>query len=106
MAGTWTVPATVVEVVDGVTVTLELALGWDVWTRRTCRLIGCVAPDPGTDEGAAAVRRLKGFLGSVDASALVFVSHDYGPDGIAAGRLFGSTGQGTMIDISAEMMPQ
>jgi hypothetical protein len=106
VAGTWTVPATVVMVMDSTTLLLDLSLGWNIWVQRKCRLIGCVAPDPSTDEGLAAIRRLMDLLDRVIGEPLVFVSLEYDRDSGAVGQLLGSTAQGTMIDISAEMMPQ
>lgn len=51
---TWTVPATVLRVVDGDTVRLELDLGWHITLVANCRVIGINAPELSTLEGQAA----------------------------------------------------
>ena len=42
---TWTVPATVVRVVDGDTVRLKLDLGWHLELATNCRILGIDAPE-------------------------------------------------------------
>lgn len=54
MATKWSVPATVVEVVDGDTIRLDLDLGWHMTYRCRCRLVGINAPEMATPEGVAA----------------------------------------------------
>lgn len=50
----WTVPATVVRVVDGDTVRLLLSLGWHTYREENCRILGVNAPETSTREGRAA----------------------------------------------------
>lgn len=51
---TWTVPATVLRVVDGDTVRLLLQLGWHLTFEANVRVIGVNAPELGTEEGKQA----------------------------------------------------
>lgn len=53
---TWTYPATVLKVVDGDTVTLQLDLGLHIWRTENCRIAGIDAPELNTAEGQAAKR--------------------------------------------------
>jgi micrococcal nuclease len=54
MAHTWTVPATVIRVVDGDTVRLELDLGWHTYRIENCRIAGIDAPEVSTAAGKLA----------------------------------------------------
>ena len=52
---TWTVPATVVRVIDADTVIVDLDLGWRVFRNgERIRVAGIDAPERGTPEGTAA----------------------------------------------------
>jgi micrococcal nuclease len=51
---TWTVPATVVRVVDGDTLDCNLDLGWHITYRAKVRLAGVNAPEMNTEAGRAA----------------------------------------------------
>lgn len=54
---TWTVPATVVRVIDADTVVVDLDLGWRVYRNREhIRVAGINAPERGTTEGQAATQ--------------------------------------------------
>lgn len=53
---TWTVPATVLRVVDGDTVRLLLDLGWHITLEANARILGINAPELNTPEGQAAKR--------------------------------------------------
>jgi endonuclease YncB( thermonuclease family) len=73
---TWTVPAVVFEVIDGDSVRLELDLGWRVYRRDPCRLVGINAPElHGADRllGLAARDALAGLLPVGE--RVTFVSH-------------------------------
>ncbi len=48
------VPATVVRVIDGDTIVLDLDLGWHITRRESCRIRGVNAPERGTPEGRVA----------------------------------------------------
>ncbi len=50
------VPATVVRVIDGDTIVLDLDLGWHITRREACRIEGVDAPEMDTAEGRAAKR--------------------------------------------------
>ena len=50
----WTVPATVVRVVDADTIRLKLDLGWGISSEQNCRIIGVNAPELSTAAGQAA----------------------------------------------------
>lgn len=54
MAQSFSYPATVVEVVDGDTIKLDLDLGFHISYRSRCRIKGINAPEMGTPEGVAA----------------------------------------------------
>lgn len=70
---TWTVPATVVRIVDGDTLILDLDLGWDIHRPlERCRLARCNAPEMSTPEGVAARDYVVGLLPI--GTAVTFVS--------------------------------
>lgn len=50
----WTVPATVLRVVDGDTISVELDLGWHLSLTTKVRVAGVNAPEIGTSEGVLA----------------------------------------------------
>lgn len=50
----WTVPATILRVVDGDTLEVLLDLGWRITLKTKVRLAGCNAPEMSTAEGVAA----------------------------------------------------
>jgi endonuclease YncB( thermonuclease family) len=52
----WTVPATVLRVVDADTLWLRLDLGWRIYRDENCRIAGIDAPEKNTPEGRAAHR--------------------------------------------------
>lgn len=83
---TWTVPATVVRVVDGDTLILLLNLGWHITMESRCRLIGINCPEMNTDEGKAA----KIFTETVLAEhggRVTFVSHSLDKYGRPLGQV-------------------
>lgn len=51
---TWTVPATVLRVIDGDTVALRLDLGWNLYLECNCRIDGIDTPELNTAAGKAA----------------------------------------------------
>jgi micrococcal nuclease len=51
---TWTVPATVLKVIDGDTMRLQLDLGWSIYRVERCRVAQINSPELSTDEGEAA----------------------------------------------------
>jgi endonuclease YncB( thermonuclease family) len=53
---TWTVPATVLRIVDGDTISLRLDLGWRITLEANARVIGINAPEMSTPEGQDAKR--------------------------------------------------
>lgn len=69
---TWTVPATVLRIVDGDTISLRLDLGWRITFEANARLLGINAPELSTPEGQAA-KRFAAELLPVD-TEVVFVS--------------------------------
>jgi endonuclease YncB( thermonuclease family) len=58
----WTVPATVVRIVDGDTVELNLDLGWRITMTANCRILGINAPELSTAAGQAARSYAEGLL--------------------------------------------
>lgn len=59
---TWTVPATVLRIVDGDTIRLDLDLGWHTYRIENCRIAGINAPELTTDAGKAARSYAQQFL--------------------------------------------
>lgn len=56
----WSVPGTIVRVVDGDTLRIDLDLGWRVWLRNEpVRLEGIDAPELKTDEGKKTKSRVE-----------------------------------------------
>jgi micrococcal nuclease len=62
MPRTWTVPATVLRIVDGDTVQLDLDLGWRIRMTANCRVFGINAPEMATPQGRAARSYAEGLL--------------------------------------------
>lgn len=58
----WVVPATVVRVVDGDTVVLDLDLGWHITLRAGVRVYGVDAPELATEEGKRAAEWVRSWL--------------------------------------------
>lgn len=50
----WSVPAEVIRVIDGDTIELTLDLGWRIYLRAPCRLLGINCPEKNTAAGLAA----------------------------------------------------
>jgi endonuclease YncB( thermonuclease family) len=68
----WTYPGTVVRVVDGDTVRLNLDLGLHIWRTDSCRIRGINTPELGTAEGRAAKAAAEEILPA--GSQVLFVS--------------------------------
>lgn len=51
---TWTVPATIIRVIDADTFECDLSLGWHITYRAKVRLAHCNAPELSTPAGVAA----------------------------------------------------
>lgn len=58
----WTVPATVIRVVDGDTVRLHLDLGWYVHLEQNCRILGVNSPEQNSPAGKTATAWAKTTL--------------------------------------------
>lgn len=69
----WTVPATVLSVVDGDTVHLLLDLGWRITFTARVRLAGINAPELSTTAGVAAKAYAETLL--VAGAQITFTSH-------------------------------
>lgn len=106
----WSVPATVLRVIDGDTLMLRLDLGWHITYEARCRLIGVNAPELDTEAGRAArvwvMDRLTDVGGdSFGAGATVtLVSHKLDKYGRPLGQIMGSTPQGDVFDLGLELM--
>lgn len=86
MRDDYTRAVTLVRVVDGDTVVLDLDLGWHVRSRWSCRLVGINAPDRG--EGGYA--EAKAALGTILAGGpLMVMSLSLDPDDKYGGRFDG-----------------
>lgn len=86
MNRSWKVPATVVRVVDGDTVELDLDLGWHLTLRRSCRLVGINAPERATEFGPAATSYLRVLLPV--GSKVTFLSTRLDKYGRPLGKIF------------------
>lgn len=73
MANEWTVPATVIRVHDGDTLTAQLDLGWKIIHYVTVRVAHIDAPELSTPEGQAASDFAKTLL--LVGTNLVLTSH-------------------------------
>jgi endonuclease YncB( thermonuclease family) len=106
----WTVPATVVRVVDADTLLLHLSLGWHIYLDSRVRLIGCNAPEMSTEEGAAAKAWVMDLLsahgGALDGSGVscTFVSHELDKYGRPLGQVLLTTSQGGTTDLGLALM--
>jgi len=69
----WTVPATVVSVVDGDTAHLVLDLGWHITFTARVRVAGINAPELNTDAGVAAKAFAETLLPA--GTSVTFTSH-------------------------------
>lgn len=68
--------ASVIRVIDGDTVVLDIDLGWKVWLRKSARMYGINAPEHDTPEGQGA----KGWLQARLASGLNVKVRSHGDD--------------------------
>lgn len=106
----WTVPATVLRVVDGDTLMLHLDLGWHISYEARCRLIGVNAPELDTDAGVAArlwvIDRLgKARVYGIDThEPVTLVSHALDKYGRPLGQVLVSTPQGETFDLGLELL--
>jgi micrococcal nuclease len=106
----WTVPATVLRVVDGDTLMLKLDLGWHISYEARCRLIGVNAPELDTDEGVAArlwvIDRLgrAGVYGIDVHEPVTLVSHAIDKYGRPLGQVLVTTPQGESFDLGLELL--
>lgn len=108
----WTVPATVLRVVDGDTLMLKLDLGWHISYEARCRLIGVNAPELDTDEGVAArlwvISKLSDAgvhpIGSEHPDPVTLVSHAIDKYGRPLGQVLVTTPQGSTFDLGLELL--
>lgn len=80
---TWTVPATVVRVVDADTLECDLDLGWRITYRAKVRLAGVNAPEMSTPEGKAA----RAWVAEVLIAQVTVVSHSLDKYGRVLGEV-------------------
>lgn len=99
---TWTVPATVVRVVDADTIVMDLSLGWHITLEQRCRLAGCNAPELGTDEGDAA--RAWAVAALPIGTEVVFTSHSLDKYGRPLGSITMTNHVGQSFDYASELM--
>lgn len=81
----WTYPATVIRVVDGDTIRLNLDLGLHIWRTDNCRIAGINAPELNTVEGKVAAAAAGELLHAGD--AVTFVSRQLDKYGRPLGDL-------------------
>lgn len=109
MTDAWTVPATVVKVLDGSRLQLRLDLGWRLRLDITAHLIGVHTPPGDTDEGEEARRFLTRMLeaagGAPDGSGtdVTFVCHVLDARG-SHGQVLTTTPQGEMFDLGMMLL--
>lgn len=99
----WTVPATLVRIIDGDTVVCDLDLGWNISLRSSVRLLGINAPEasdhPSGDEATAYLATLvaPGDPVTVVSTKLLGTTEKYG-------RVLASVESGTGVDLSTAML--
>lgn len=84
----WQVPATLVSIHDGDTITVVLDLGWRISFTSSVRLYGCNAPELSTPEGVAARDYVRSLIAPGD--QLTVVSHKMLGATEKYGRVLGS----------------
>jgi endonuclease YncB( thermonuclease family) len=106
-----TVPATVLGIPSGGSLTLRLHLGWRITFETTCQLIGVHAPEISTEEGQAAKRWLIDRLGYGGPETVTgwtvevtLISHQIDKYGNTLGQVMVSTQQGESFDLGMEML--
>lgn len=87
----WAVPATVIRVIDGDTLKLELDLGWHMRLTANCRVAGVDAPELGTPEGTESRAFVMGLLPV--GAAVTFVSHSLDKYGRPLGSVVLANGE-------------
>ena len=110
--GIWSVPATVIEVVNGDTLRLQLDLGWRISYEIDCKLAGLFAAPIETDEGRAARSWLIKKL--IDAGAhprssdspqpVTLISHGLDERGRSLGQIVVSTPQGATFELGSALL--
>lgn len=97
---TWTVPATVVRVIDADTIVVDLDLGWRVFRNREhIRVAGINAPERGTTEGRASKQWASNTL---PAGLRVLVESQAKPSfERTVGRVWLISTDGSLIDFAA-----
>jgi len=99
-----TVPCTIVSVISGDTLLLDLRLGFGVRVELPCKLLGIVAYPPDSREGAGQRAELHRAMQSLAEQpgplALAFTSHEFRP-GEAHGQLIVTDAQGARHDLAA-----
>jgi micrococcal nuclease len=105
---TWTVPATVLRVVDGDTLEVLLDLGWHITFKSKLRLAGVNAPEMKTSSGAAArdftVQRLLPVDPAADPRPITVVSHSLDKYGRILGSVHWTDDDGTLHDLSTDLL--
>jgi endonuclease YncB( thermonuclease family) len=99
---TWTVPATVVRVVDADTFLMALDLGWHISLEARCRIAGINAPELHTDEGDAARAWAVGALPL--GTQVMFTSHALDKYGRPLGSITMTSPQGAVFDYASEIL--
>jgi micrococcal nuclease len=103
---TWTVPATVLRVVDGDTLEVLLDLGWHISYKSKLRLAGVNAPEMSTNEGVLAKAFSTASL-TTDAGGwrpITVVSHSLDKYGRVLGSAHWTDSKGMLHDLSSELL--
>lgn len=91
MSRQWTVPACVLDVVDGDTFHLLLDLGWHISFQARCRVAGINAPELTTAEGRDA--RVYAEMICPPGSLVTFISHSLDKYGRPLGTILDADGK-------------
>lgn len=99
---TWTVPATIVRVVDADTFLISLDLGWHITLETRCRIAGINAPELHTDDGDAA--RAWAVAALPLGTEVTFTSHSLDKYGRPLGSISMTSQQGAVYDYASEIL--
>ncbi len=98
MKRSWTVPAVVEEWIDGDTAHPILDLGWNIYLKARCRILGINAPERGTEAG----RDARDYALAICPEGSLVTFHSRSLD--KYGRPLGSITDGTGSDFATHMI--
>lgn len=104
MRPSYTYAATVLRVVDGDTIDVEVDLGFRVTTRQRVRLNGVNAPEHNTAEGQTAIRWVHDWLARHTPSAAVVITSSKPGGGDKYGRFLAAIATGDGHDLATDLI--